>query len=260
MKGRMNVRRTAVLAVLAAVVPSVGVGEGQAGGGVPIFACGQTVFQNAFVTTDLLDCPGNAIVVGADGVTIDLKGFTVDGKRFGTGVRADGFERVTVKNGVVRDFDVAVSITGREASVSDVVLSGNYFAGVVVLGDEARIQSATASANQSGFLGPAIYVAGDAAKIRSSTASGNAGWGIWVDGDSASVKSASATGNGEGGIRVNGEAAKIKGNRADGNGFGAADNSGLGILATGYSSSAPPGRNVARGNDDLDECDPAWLC
>jgi hypothetical protein len=253
----MTVRRMALLAALAAVVASVGVGEGQAGGGVPIFACGQTVFQNAVLTADLLDCPGDAIVVGVDGVTIDLKGFTVDGTRSvsHSGVLADGFDRVTVKNGVVRDFGTGVRLRGVQASVSGVVASGNVIFGLEVDGDAAKIQSSTASGNGYG-----IFIFGDSGTIQSSTFSGNGNYGIAVIGDAAKIQSSTVSGNGGYGMRVDGDAALIKGNRADGNGFETPDNGGLGIDAA--FSATPPrvGKNVARGNDDPDECDPAWLC
>lgn len=62
----------------------------------------------------------------------------------------------------------------------------------------------------------------------------------------------------EGGL---GDAAALQGNRADGNGFlaGASDDFGLGIEVTGFTT-APIGTNVALGNDDPAECNPASLC
>lgn len=62
----------------------------------------------------------------------------------------------------------------------------------------------------------------------------------------------------EGGL---GDAAALQGNGADGNGFpaGASDDSGLGIEVTGFTT-APIGTNVALGNDDPAECNPASLC
>jgi hypothetical protein len=249
--------KVGVLAALAVVIASVGVGEGQAGGGVPIFACGQTVFQNAVLTTDLLDCPGDAIVIGADGVTIDLKGFSVDGKRSvgQYGVFANGFDRVTVKNGMVRDFGTGVGLRGAQASVSGVVASGNVIFGLELDGEAAKIESSTASGNGYG-----TFIFGDAAKIQSSTFSGNGNYGIAVVGDAAKIQSTIMSGNGGYGLRVEGEAALIKGNQAYGNGFSSPDDGGLGIDAA-FSTVAPRvGKNVARGNDDPDECEPASLC
>lgn len=62
------------VAVLVAVAP-----EAQGKGGTPITACLQTVTTNAVLTHDLY-CPGSSgILVGASGITIDLKGFVIRG-------------------------------------------------------------------------------------------------------------------------------------------------------------------------------------
>ena len=106
-----------------------------------------------------------------------------------------------------------------------------------------------------------MIVGGDFARIKSSTAAGSSTIGFEVIGDSAQVTSSIATGNGVDGIYVSGDAPSIKGNHADGNGFamGASDLAGLGIHALNYTT-APVGKNVARGNDDPTECQPALLC
>jgi hypothetical protein len=105
-----------------------------------------------------------------------------------------------------------------------------------------------------------INAGGASASVKSSTATGNGILGINIDGPSASLIS-SASGNGEGGISVNGDATQIRGNRAEANGFagGSSDLAGLGIVAFGYTK-APVGTNIARGNDDPTECNPASLC
>ena len=79
-------------------------------------------------------------------------------------------------------------------------------------------------------------------------------------GDSGSIKSSTASGNDGYGITVLGNAASLKSNQTDGNGF--ADGSalgGLGINVTDYTT-PPVGKNVARGNDDPTDCQPALLC
>ena len=61
--------------------------------------CGDTITQDTTLDSDLLDCPGPAIIVGADGITIDLGGHTVSGQVFGPSVGNSGFDDVTVRNG-----------------------------------------------------------------------------------------------------------------------------------------------------------------
>jgi hypothetical protein len=76
----------------------------------PITSCGQVLTSNGILTGDL-HCAGlDGVVVGADKITIDLNGFALVGDlslgRFG--VSDGGYDQVTVKNGIVRNFYVGV--------------------------------------------------------------------------------------------------------------------------------------------------------
>ena len=41
--------------------------------------CGDVITQDTTLDSDLIDCPGDGLVIGADDVTLDLNGHTVDG-------------------------------------------------------------------------------------------------------------------------------------------------------------------------------------
>jgi large repetitive protein len=69
------------------------------------------VTEDATLTADLLDCPGDGLVVGAGGITIDLNGHTISGQIISGGDpdqvgidNSGGHDDVTVRNGVVRFF------------------------------------------------------------------------------------------------------------------------------------------------------------
>jgi hypothetical protein len=285
-KRRIDVRgmRTLVLTVALVLVTVAPQAHATA---TPISTCGQTVTTNAVLTQDLV-CTGDAIVVGAAGITINLKGYTVRGDGEDFGVRNDaGHSQLTVVNGVVRGFFFGIFSNGAGTVVSNVVAAGNRAVGIEVHGEAATIRSSSAYGNRSqGILvagpgasithstasgntfgpggGGGITVQGDSAAIGSSTASGNGDRGILVVGVAASVVSSSASGNGGHGIHVvpgPGKAAEISGNRADGNGFSEAlsDHDGLGIAVDTFVD-PPLGTNSARGNDDPAECAPASLC
>jgi hypothetical protein len=277
---RALIRLVAVSAGVA-IVGFLTVGSDAEAAGTPISACGQTVTASAFLTQDLY-CPGSAgIVIGASGVTIDLKGFTLRGDRSSGHYGIDdsgGYDGVTVETGIVRDFDTGVYATDADkVKVSGVVASANTAVGIYVVGASASIKSSSAFASING-----IYVVGASASIKSSTASGNPNYGISIQGPSGQVASSTALGNGDGifvlgdgasvasstasgndvfGIEVGAHGARIKGNRAEGNGFAgrASDGHGRGIDVHGYTT-APVGSNTARGNDDPSECSPASLC
>src|SRR4051794_21416106 len=73
--------------------------------------CGEVITQNTTLDSDLVDCPGDGIVIGADGVALDLAGHMVDGQsnvqdpeEGTTGVGARGFNDVVIRNGRVNEF------------------------------------------------------------------------------------------------------------------------------------------------------------
>jgi parallel beta-helix repeat protein len=73
--------------------------------------CGDVIAQDTTLDSDLIDCPGDGVVIGAGGITLDLAGHTIDGTRGPTqGVQIHGADNVTVANGQIRDFQDAVSI------------------------------------------------------------------------------------------------------------------------------------------------------
>ena len=108
-------------------------------------SCGDTITVDTTLDSDLLDCPNNGIVIGADDVTLDLNGHTIsgDGEAFEQcprrefcdfGVLNVGHDGVSVKKGSVRDFfNAGVLIGGvRDNRVIDVSSKGNGFFGFVV--------------------------------------------------------------------------------------------------------------------------------
>lgn len=89
-----------------------------------IVHCGDVITANTKLTSDLVNCPDNGIVIGADNITLDLNGHVIDGD--GTpvpscpdGVTCDtgvdnsaGHSHVTIKGGSIRQFDVGVVVLG----------------------------------------------------------------------------------------------------------------------------------------------------
>jgi hypothetical protein len=91
-------------------------------------------------------------VIGADGVTLDLNGHTVDGD--GTeaagcdlkqelcdcGVANEGHDGVTVRDGSVREFGIGVLVGGaRKNRVLDISSSRHVFFGAVVGGSSRSV-------------------------------------------------------------------------------------------------------------------------
>ena len=90
--------------------------------------CGDTIYQDTTLDSDVLECPERAITIGEDNVTLNLNGHTIagsfSGSYWGVGVFNHGHSGVTIENGVIRDLgggivaDGATNNTFRRLSIS----------------------------------------------------------------------------------------------------------------------------------------------
>jgi parallel beta-helix repeat protein len=178
-----------------------------------------------------------------------------DGMRIDNGAR-NTFEENTVSGNTGEGFDVSQNVESRFLFNQT---PGN-FGGVIVVGDRMIVRGNNASGNS--WTG--IEVTGIDNRTIGNVARGNGqdGISIVVSSGTATVRGNRANGNAEQGILAAGPNAKITDNVTKANGFatpGPGDQSGLGIDASGVNTVSGSG-NVAVGNDDPDECDPASLC
>src|SRR5687767_3918969 len=115
--------RRSFLAILAlAFAGGLAFGAGQASAGH--VSCSDEITADTTLDSDLVNCQNNGIVIGADGITLDLDGHRIEGD--GTeapgcnpntefcdvGIANDGHDRVTVRDGSVREFEIGVLIGG----------------------------------------------------------------------------------------------------------------------------------------------------
>ena len=94
--------------------------------------CGQVLTASVTLDGDLLACAGDGLIVGAHGITIDLNGHSLAGTGLGGGIRNEGFDDVTVRNGTVQGFLYGVQLNpGTVGNVVDALsLTANKTAGV----------------------------------------------------------------------------------------------------------------------------------
>ena len=162
--------------------------------------CGDVITQDTTLDSDLIDCPGDGLVIGADGVTLDLNGHTVDGDgdprpRRGrdTGIvngRFDnysgqeaGHDGVTIRGGTVRGFahGVQVNIADRNSLLQLRLYDNSGFGGIVTsLMSNGRIEGNHALDNNS--TGIAVYEPEGRTTITGNVAGRNAGYGIELAG------------------------------------------------------------------------------
>jgi parallel beta-helix repeat protein len=113
-------------------------------------SCGDTITTDTTLHHNLVNCPNNGIVIGADNVTVDLNYHAIDSD--GTpaagcdpetewcdvGVLNDGHDGVTVVHGSVRQFDLGVVVGGATHNrLLDTSASRSRFSGMLIF-DSAR--------------------------------------------------------------------------------------------------------------------------
>ena len=158
------------------LVAGAAAAESQAG---PV--CGSVVTADVEFTGDL-HCDGDGLIVGASGITIDLKGFTLSGGDTGAGFDVEGpYQDVTIRNGSVQGFRVGISFGGggghlvenleiRDSSrgismdnTSDVEIRGNRISspGGIELEDDAVRTRIVDNEISCGGIGSAIEAIGE---------------------------------------------------------------------------------------------------
>lgn len=164
--------------------------------------CGDTITQDTRLDGDLIDCPGNGIVIGADGITLDLGGHTIDGvgsqnlEPCQVGIRngptftstcapstETGHHDVTLRNGIVRQFDAGVVVTEASRNVlRGLTVSGSNFAAAIVGESEDTSIERNLLRDNRGFAGALNLFAVTRIRISGNVVSGNGYSGIETDG------------------------------------------------------------------------------
>jgi parallel beta-helix repeat protein len=114
-------------------------------------SCGDEITADTTLDSDLVDCPNNGIVIGADDITLDLNGHLIDGdgtefagcakgEACDVGVANEGHAGVVVRDGTVREFGVGVLVGGaRKNRVVKISSSAHTFFGAVFGGSTRSV-------------------------------------------------------------------------------------------------------------------------
>jgi Right handed beta helix region len=174
--------------------------------------CGAVVTQDTTLDSDLTDCPGDGLVIAADGITLDLAGHTIAGgaSRPEAGIdNGDGHARVTIENGHVQGFQNGVRLVrASDNHLQALSAAGNAVAINLDKSDQNRIDHNSLPAN--GILLQnsddndvvendlaAISIQGSAARdliVRNSVSAEPGGYGIFVRGSDHRVEGNSVVG------------------------------------------------------------------
>jgi hypothetical protein len=75
---RWTVSGISLAILVLGVAGLIAFGGGQASAGIDV-SCGDEITADTTLDSDLVDCPNNGIVIGADGITLDLNGHSIEG-------------------------------------------------------------------------------------------------------------------------------------------------------------------------------------
>jgi parallel beta-helix repeat protein len=104
-----------------------------------VLTCGTVVTTSVTLTANMGPCPDDALVAGADNITIDLGGYTISGSGNGAGVRVAGRTGVTVTKGTIRGFHTGVVLDESTASVVSKLVLRDNIRGVNVAGSDGNL-------------------------------------------------------------------------------------------------------------------------
>jgi large repetitive protein len=134
-----TIARTAILTFSVAGLLALGGGQALAS---PV-SCGDTITTDTKLDSDLTNCPGDGIVIGAPNITLDLNGHTIDGDETagpacesfveGDGVsNPDGHDGVTIKNGTIQEFTTGIRGGYGRSLMRDLTIRSNRLYGIII--------------------------------------------------------------------------------------------------------------------------------
>jgi parallel beta-helix repeat protein len=164
-------------------------------------SCGDEITADTTLDSDLVNCPNNGIVIGADDVTLDLNGHTIDGDGELTedcpedeicddGVVALDHARVTIRDGSLREFALGVLVAGAsENRLLDLWITRNMFPGVVIgesIGTELSRSVVTANGVDTDEAGVVVFHASES-RVARNVISDNGDIGVFAEGADDSI-------------------------------------------------------------------------
>ena len=140
--------------------------------------CGAVLTVNTTLTADVVGCVGDGLVVGADGITVNLNRHVVSGDTVedpaDVGIRVSGHHSVTVTNGTVQGFYRGVVFESSPSGVvTDMTVRQMTRRGIVFVGsDNGRVVGNLTAENQASGI---AIVTSDRASVRDNRSLRNIG-------------------------------------------------------------------------------------
>ena len=155
-------------------------------GGAVQCNCGDTVTSNYTMLYNLNNCPGNGLVIGANGITLDCNGYLIDGiiQSETSGIYINNRNKITIKNCNIREFYYGIFLysSSNNQLTNITTNSNNYGIALSYLSSNNIFKTITANSNT--FLGIYLGPSSNNNQLTNITASNNAPYGIWLSSSS----------------------------------------------------------------------------
>jgi parallel beta-helix repeat protein len=233
-------------------------------------SCGDTITADITLHRNLVNCPNNGIVIGADNITLDLNYHMIDGDGSPThgcdiqtefcdvGVANFGYDGVAVVHGSVREFGGGVNFGGmRHNRLLDISASRNHSVGISVFSCSRTVirgSSGTDSTSPDNGTGLGVFGCHRVRVINNSVRRNTGHHGmVLVDSNHSLIKGNRVSRNGgEGVILEGGKRNKFRRNRVVRNGAGITLGPGShNVIAHNRVSRGRDGIRIEKGHDNL---------
>ena len=218
--------------------------------------CGETITADTTLDSDLVDCPNNGIVIGADDITLDLNGHRIDGDNelveppcplgefCDSGVVNDRHDGVKIEGGSTRAFGVGVLVLrSRESRVVDISSSKNVLFGAMIIRSSRSVIRDSSLSNNIAPEGDGIGLFGaDHIRIVDNSIQDNAGPGIHIDGSAHNLIKGNQFGHDSPALLIDSDDNEVRHNRVV---------RGTGILVGRGDDNLIVGNRVSRADDAL---------
>lgn len=211
-----------------AVALSATVGSASGRAFDPQPSCGATITADTKLHSDLVNCPNNGLVIGADNVTLDLNGHVIDGddaeftdcppdEPCDLGIVDFDHHGVTIKGGRVSEFTFGALVVGAtDSRLTRLVLSNNFFSGLL-LAESSRSDVDRLTVFGNGLTtdqaGIDVFDSHDLT-ITNNTVSGNGDIGFFIIGlNDSRFEENAVSRNPEAGIILDGSSNELSHNR-----------------------------------------------